>query len=100
MTTEERLDRIELITAGIAEERRKDRDEYKTLLRETQRHITDLAAGMVDLRRQVSDLAVETRIRFEELADESHDADRRLGERIDSLVSAIGQFISQGRPPQ
>jgi len=27
MTTEERLDRIEHLTAGIAEERRKDREE-------------------------------------------------------------------------
>lgn len=31
------------------------------------------------------------------LAEESRDADRRLGERIDSLVSAMGEFLRQGR---
>jgi hypothetical protein len=33
MTTEERLERIEHITAGLAEERRKDREEYRALFR-------------------------------------------------------------------
>lgn len=32
MTIEERLDRIEHITAGLAEERRKDREEYRPVV--------------------------------------------------------------------
>jgi len=90
LTVEERFERIEHITAGLAEERRKDREEYRQLWRDTQRRINDLATGMVDLRRQVSELAVETRLRIEQLADESRAADQQLRDRIDSLVSAIG----------
>jgi hypothetical protein len=37
MTSEERLDRIEHLIFGFAEERRQDRDEYKALWRDTQR---------------------------------------------------------------
>jgi len=109
MTTEERFERIEHLTAGIAEERPKDREEYKMLWRDTQRQINELSAGMVDLRRHVDDLAVEvrhriqevaeeSRLRIQELAEESREADKRLENRIESLVSAIGTFIaSQGK---
>ncbi len=102
MTTEERLDRIEHLTAGIAEERYKDREEYKALWRDGLRQINELG-------HHVGQLAVETRIRFEEvgqrieqLAEESRAEDKRLGERIgqlderiDKLVSAIGQLIAK-----
>lgn len=37
MTIEERFERIEHLTAGMAEERRKDREENKSLWRDTQR---------------------------------------------------------------
>jgi hypothetical protein len=107
VTTEERFERIEHLTAGIAEERRKDREEYKALWRETERHIDELVAGMGDLRRHVSELAVETRLRIQELADESRATERALRElgeatdaRIAALVSAIGQHVRQGHPPQ
>jgi hypothetical protein len=101
VTTDERFERIEHFTAGIAEERRKDRDEYKALWRDTQRQINQLATGLNTLRSHVDDLAVETRIRFEELGDridklaaESRAQDKALGERIDQMVSGIGQFIT------
>jgi len=48
MTTEERFERIEHITASIAEERRKDREEFRQLWRDTQRHINELSAKIVD----------------------------------------------------
>ena len=41
MTSEERLDRIEHTTTGIAEERCKDREEYKALWRDTQRQLEE-----------------------------------------------------------
>jgi DNA anti-recombination protein RmuC len=102
VTADERLDRIEHLTAGIAEERKKDREEYKTLWRDGQRQINELA-------HHIGQLAVETRIRFEEigqrieqLAEESRAEDKRLGERIgqlderiDKLVSAIGQLVAK-----
>jgi hypothetical protein len=33
MTTEERFERIDYVTAGLAEERRKDREEFRGLWR-------------------------------------------------------------------
>ena len=98
MTTDERFERIEHITAGLAEERRKDREEYKTLWRDTQ--------------RQIHELALETRLRLDQVADrfdqvgnrldqvaatmEKQQAETtRLDERIDKLVSAIGQLIAK-----
>jgi hypothetical protein len=36
---------IEHLTAGIAEERRKDRDEYKVLWRDTQRQLNEVSAN-------------------------------------------------------
>lgn len=107
MTTEERFERIEHLTAGIAEERRKDREEYKGLWRDTQRHLSEL-------RGHLDALAVDTRLRFEQVADqiaavtaegrETNHRLRELGEatdaRIAGLVSAIGQFVRQGHPQQ
>jgi len=106
MTADERLDRIEHITAAIAEERRKDREEYKTLWRDTQRQINELASGMVGLRQHVDELAVETRLRIQDvndrlgdrisqLANESRAADQALSDRIASLVPAMGEFIAR-----
>jgi hypothetical protein len=101
MTSEERLDRIEHITAGIAEERRKDREEYKALWRDTERHMNEFSVGLVELRQQVSDLAV----RFQEQADDWRAADRALREqlagtdaRIAALVSALGEHLRLGHP--
>ena len=105
MTAEERLDRIEHITAGIAEERRRDREEHKTLWRQiqdrwrqTQDQIDKLTHGLVEQGRKLAELATETSIRIRELASDSHAADERLASRIDALVSAIGGHIQQGHP--
>lgn len=88
MTAEERFQQIEHVTAGIAEERRKDREEYRQLWRDTQRELHSLTLKIADTN--------DTVVR---LAEESREADKRLGERIDALVSAIGQFLSrQGLP--
>ena len=80
--------------------RRQDRDEYEALWR-------DHAAGMVELRRHVDALAVDTRLRIVELVEAGKRTDARLkalGEvtdaRIAALVSAVGQHIQQGRPQQ
>ena len=94
MTTEERFERIEHLTAGIAEERRRDRDEHKTLWRDTQQQIDRATEATANLARQVDRLAIETRSRIAELAEQIRAADEQLGDRIGSLVSAIGQFIA------
>ena len=96
MTTEERLDRIEHITAGLAEERRKDREEYRQLWRETQRQLNELAGRVNELTLKVSD-AEDAITR---LAEESRAADKRLENRIEIMVSAIGQYLAALPKPQ
>ena len=96
MTIEERLSRIEHITAGLDEQRRKDREEYKMLWRDTQRQLNELAVRVNDLSGKIAD----TNDTITRLAEEMRDADRKLGqridtlgERVDSLVSAIGEML-------
>lgn len=94
MTTEERFERIEHVTAGLAEERRKDREEFRALWRDTQRHIDEVAVNLSKLTVQVAEMDDRLSARIEVMAEESRAADRRLGERIESLVSAMGEFIA------
>ncbi len=96
MTTEERFERIEHVTAGLAEQARKDREENRQLWRDTQRQLAELAVRMNDLTVKVAEtndaitlLAEESRA----AAAQSRDADKKLGERIDAMVSAIGELI-------
>jgi hypothetical protein len=93
MTTEERFERIELVTAGLAEERRKDREEFRQLWRETQRHIDEVALNLGKLTVQVVEIDDRLGARIEALAEESRAADKRLEHRIESMVSGIGEFI-------
>lgn len=102
MTAEERFDRIEHIVAGLYEERRKDREEYGQLWRDTQRQISELAL-------RIDHLAAKTNESIDRLAEESRAAEKRrdesdkrlearidqLGGRIDRLVSGIGAFLSR-----
>jgi chromosome segregation ATPase len=99
MTPDERLSRIEHITAALAEERRKDRDEYKTLWRDNQRQISELTANVNRNTLAIADtndLIHKLAERLDQHAADARAADDRLGDRIASLVSAIGQFINQG----
>ncbi|MBZ5726874.1 MAG: hypothetical protein LAP87_17995 [Acidobacteriia bacterium] len=91
MTIEERFERIEHLTAGMAEERRKDREEHRQLWRDTQRQLNDLTFKIADTNDAITRLADETRAADRLLRE----ADQRLGERIDSLVSAIGKWVSK-----
>jgi len=100
MTTEERLDRIEHLTAGIAEERRKDREEYQALWRDTQRQLNEVSARLVQLSEadeeaRAADKRLEERIA--QLAAESREANKELEARIAALVSGFGQFIAENR---
>jgi hypothetical protein len=102
MTTEERFDRIEHITAGIAEERRKDREEHKGLWRDTQRQLNEVSVRLVQLSEadsrleaRITQLAEESRAAITQLAQESRAANKLLEERIASLVSGFGEFMRQ-----
>jgi uncharacterized protein involved in exopolysaccharide biosynthesis len=100
VTTEERLDRIEHITAGIAEERRKDRDEYKTLRRDTQRQLNELGTRVIQMNEETKEANAQLReadkrleARIQQLADESRAANKQLEERIAALTSGIGEIV-------
>lgn len=103
MTVEERFERIEHIAAGLVEERRKDREENRQLWRDTQRQINELSVRINDLSVRINDLTLkiaDTNDAISRLAEESREADRRLGERVDALVSAIGKFLAKGTAPE
>jgi flagellar hook-associated protein FlgK len=89
MTVEERFERIEHVTAGLVEDRRRDREEYKMLWRDTQRQLNELAVRVNDLTSKIAD----TNDTITRVAEEMRAADEKLGKRIDSLVSAIGEFM-------
>jgi flagellar hook-associated protein FlgK len=93
MTTEERFERIEHVTAGLAEQARKEREENRQLWRDTQRQLNELSARVNDLTLKIAD----TNDAITRLAEESRAADQQLRERIDSMVSAIGELIRAPR---
>lgn len=93
MTIDERLDRIEHVTAGIAEQLRIEREENRVLWRRTQDQLDALAGQVsrvtIDMDRLILEAAARDQASFAR--------DERLGERIDKLVSAIGEFIAGRR---
>jgi hypothetical protein len=98
MTTEERFERIEHVTAGLAEERRKDREEFRGLWRDTQRQLNELTIKVVEmddrLGKRIEALAEESRAADQRLGERIEETDKRLGARIEALVSAMGEFIA------
>jgi hypothetical protein len=94
VTIEERFDRIEHVTAGIAEERRRDREEYRQLWRDQQRQIDEMNRAITRFAEESRAAYVRRHEELEEWREESFAADQRLGERIDSLVSAMGKFLA------
>ena len=102
MTTDQRLDRIEHLTAGIAEERNKDREEYKALWRDTQAQLNALATDTRLRFEQVANRFDQVANRFDQIAErldkiaaDAREADAKLSGRIESMVSAIGKFIAK-----
>ena len=71
-------------------------EEYRQLWRETQRQLNELASRVNELTLKVS----ETDDAITRLAEESRAADKRLENRIETLVSAIGQYLSALPKPQ
>jgi hypothetical protein len=94
MTIEERFERMEHVTAGLAEERRKDREEFRQLWRDTQRQINELSSRLIAFEETAEKWAAELRQADERARDEFRQADAALGKRIDALESAMGDFIA------
>jgi hypothetical protein len=102
VTPEEPFPRIERVTASLAEERRKDREEDRQLWRNTQRQIQETNAAIVNTQRHLDAFTLKTEeaiartnaaIRNE--SERSKAAEDELRDRIASLVSAMGEFLSR-----
>jgi hypothetical protein len=111
MTIDERFERIEHWTAGLAEERRKDGEEYKALWRNTEQKFDKLSALTLQFAEEsraedrrltalIEKFAQESRDADERLRARMEEADRSLQARIESLVSGFGEFISKMAPQQ
>ena len=106
MTIEERLARIEFLTAGMDDERRRQREEDRQLWREVTRSIAEANAAITRLAEEsrAADRRLDDRIdrlaaETTKLTQESRAADSRLEERIGALVSAMGRFMAGDRGP-
>jgi hypothetical protein len=106
MTSEERFERIEHVTAALVEERRKDREEYRQLWRDTNAALTAFAAetraAIAHTNAAIDRFATETRWAIEHETERAKAAEQQLRDRVDAMVSGIGQLIKQlsQRPPQ
>jgi len=74
-----------------AEERRRDREEYRQLWRDTQRQIHETNAAIERTNAAVERVAVKV----DQFIDETREAKAAQDERIDKLVSAIGAFLAR-----
>ncbi|MBV8732698.1 MAG: hypothetical protein JO336_23045 [Acidobacteriia bacterium] len=92
MTIDERLDRIEHVTAGMAEQWHREREENRQLWRDTQRRIEE-----VDQR--LGKRIEEVNRNVEEVSRNVDEVNRNLGKRIEALVSAMGEFIASQKKP-
>jgi type IV secretory pathway VirB4 component len=90
MTSEERFERIEHVTAGLVEERRKDREEFRALWRDTQRQLDRLTDRVDAIANHLDSFIQETAARDRETDRRFRETD----ERLDKLVSAMGEFIA------
>ncbi len=98
VTTDERLARIEHVTAGIAEERKKDRDELRGLWRDTQRQLDQLTGRVGAIAAHLDTFIQESRAADQRLAERIEETDKRLGERIETMISAMGGYIRDHAP--
>jgi hypothetical protein len=103
MTTEERFERIEHVTAALVEERRRDREEHRQLWRETQLQINENSAAIAALTLKMADTQdaiAQTNDAIRAETERARNAEQELRDRIAALTSAIGQLITRLPPPQ
>ena len=105
MTIDERFERIEHVTAGLAEQQRKEWEEARALWRDTQRQLNELTQKDAEARERMDRMEAQTRQRMDRMEarmdrerEESRAESQRLDRRVDALVSAIGEWIRASRP--
>jgi septal ring factor EnvC (AmiA/AmiB activator) len=99
MTIDERIEKLEHVTAAHIEQARKDYEENRRLQRELQSHIEAIWQGMERRDQEYKqDMAERDRVYKQEQKERDQITDRRFretDERIDKLVSAIGRLIER-----
>ena len=98
MTAEERFERIEHVTAGLVEQAKLDREENRTLWRDTQRQIVDLTGKLSQLTARVDETVAQVgglAHQVDRLILHTAERDAALHTRIDRLVSAVGDLIKR-----
>ena len=100
MTIEERFQRIEHVTAGLAEQAQRDREENRQIWRDTERQIEATQRQLDQLAAHIDRLTVEAAERDKaahERDKAAHERDAALDARIEKLTPAIGAFIAGQR---
>jgi hypothetical protein len=90
--------RAQELLAGSDEERRKDREEFDSVLRETQRAIDALAERGRDSEGRIRRFAEEWRAagrKLGERIDQVVAAGRETDEQVNRVVSAIGELLQR-----
>jgi Skp family chaperone for outer membrane proteins len=100
VTIDERIEKLEHVTAAHIEQARKDYEENRRLWREQQADIgaiwkaSERRSEEVDRRfREVAEGQRETDRMLRQYAAESREREQRLDQRIGDLVSAIGELV-------
>ena len=83
----------------LAEERPKDREEYKALWRDTQQQLNELARQVDRFVLEAANRDLAVNARFAELDRTARERDEQTRGRIESLVSAIGELTTLILPP-
>ena len=95
MTLEERMDRVEHLSATMFEEWREERKLDRQLWRDTQRQIEESQRRIEEWGKQTREADDRLGKLIGELATESRLADAELSKRIDDMVSAMGELLKR-----
>ena len=97
MTIDERIERLEHITAAHIEQAKKDYEENRRLWREHQIEIEAIwkrmDRGFEEMRLEMRRGFERTRYDFDEMRREMAARDQIMDQRIAALVSAIGKLV-------
>jgi hypothetical protein len=95
MTVEERIEQIERLHAEQMQMARDDRAAYIAWKRDMESQVQATWMAIERASKGIEQMAVENKKGFGEMRSEFKERDRLLDERINKLVSAIGELIQR-----
>ena len=93
MTIDERFARLEHFTAGLGEQWKKEREDHRALWRQTAEQLHDVALKLAALTDRAIDMDERLGGQIGALTAQVGAGDEMLRARIDSMISAMGEFI-------